>query len=257
MHAERAAFALRHLYVYPRLKIAYTYIPKNACTSFKRTFGHAQGWLADDAPNDHGMRLDHWLTGIAVYPRSEERIVVIRDPFDRILSGYLNRFLMRDDAVSQHAMSTGLADRVRPGATPLDVRFSDFVEYLACTPDHRLNEHWRPQRDFLVGTYTRCIRFEHIAEDTTFLAERNLTLETAQGHATSTNRRDLGSGWGERRARRIRRVRRRLGALPMRENMYDDRLHALVAERYAEDVELFRRGLVGAHEATASVRRTP
>lgn len=257
MHPERAAFALRHLYVYPRLKIAYTYIPKNACTSFKRTFGRAQGWLAEDAPHAHGMRLDRWLTGLAGYPRSEERIVVIRDPFDRILSGYLNRFLMRDDAVAQHAMSTGLADQLGPGSTPPDVRFSDFVEYLARTPNRRLNEHWRPQSDFLVGSYTRYIRFEHIAEDTAFLAERDLTLETARGHATSKNRRDLGPGWGERRARRIRRVRRRSGALPTRENMYDERLYAMVADRYAEDVALFRRGLDGEQALPHAVRRTP
>ena len=256
MYPERAAFALRHLYVYPKLRIAYTYIPKNACTSFKRTFGRAQGWLPDDAPHAHGMTMAWWLSGLGSYPRSDERIVVVRDPFDRILSGYLNRFLMRSDAVAQHAMRTGLADRLGPDSTPPDVRFADFVEYLARTPNRRLNEHWRPQSDFLIGSYTRYLRFEHLAEDTAFLAARGLTLEAARGHATSTNRRDLGPGWGDRRARRLRRVRRRRGALPTRENMYDERLHALVAERYAEDIELHRRGLDAPGPDVAAVRRT-
>lgn len=241
MDLERGAFALRHLYVYPRLSLAYTYIPKNACTSFKRTFGRAQGWLDPSSLAAHDMRFSWWLRGISAYPRTDERIVVVRDPFDRLLSGYLNRFLMRRDAVAQHAWDTGLATMLGPDAVRGDVTFADFVTYLSRTPSRRLNEHWRPQTDFLVGSYTRFIRFEHIPEDTGFLAGRGLTLEQARGHATSTDRRDLGPGWGHRRARRLRRLRRRRGFLPSRESMYDDSLRALVSERYAEDVELYAR----------------
>ena len=165
MHPERSAFALRHLYVYPRLELAYTYIPKNACTSFKRTLGRAQGWLSEDARSAHDMNVRWWLSGLARYSGTEERIVVLRDPFDRILSGYLNRFLMRDDEAAHHAMGTGLAEQLGPDSTTRDVTFADFVEYLSRTPNRSLNEHWRPQSDFLVGSYTRFIRFAHIAED--------------------------------------------------------------------------------------------
>ncbi|HEX6248592.1 MAG TPA: sulfotransferase family 2 domain-containing protein [Nocardioidaceae bacterium] len=241
MDLERTAFALRHLYVYPRLGVAYTYIPKNACTSFKRTLGKAQGRFDDDTPSAHTMRMSWWLRGLAAYPRSEERIAVVRDPWDRLLSGYLNRFLMHTDVVADHAWKHGLSDRLGPGRTRGDVTFADFVEFLAATPNHRLNEHWRPQTDFMIGSYTRLVRFEHIAEDTTFLAGHGLQLEAARGHATSVSRRDLGPGWGHRTARRLRRLRRRRGVLPTRENLYDAHLHALVAERYADDVALFER----------------
>lgn len=241
MDLERSAFALRHLYVYPRLGIAYTYIPKNACTSFKRSFGKAQGWLTGDSPSAHEMTAARWGRGLASYPRADERIVVVRDPFDRLLSGYLNRFLMRHDAVAAHAWRNGLAEGLAPDATRFDVTFADFVEYLSRTPSRKLNEHWRPQSDFLIGSYTRIVRFEHIAEDTAFLAERGVVLEQARGHATSANRRDLGPGWGHRRARRLRRLRRRRGFLPSRDSMYDDHLYALVADRYAADVDLFER----------------
>jgi Sulfotransferase family len=249
MDLERRAFALRHLYVYPRLRLSYTYIPKNACTSFKRTFGRAQGWLAADGPSAHEMTLRWWLSGIVRFPVTEERIVVVRDPFDRVLSGYLNRFLMRADPAADHAMRTGLAKLVGPEGSRDQVTFADFVEYLSTTPSRRLNEHWRPQSDFLLGSYTRMIRFEHLAEDTAFLSRRGLSLAEARGHATSTIRRDLGPGWGYRRARRLRRLRRRQGLLPARENMYDDRLRAMVADRYAGDLALFDRA---AREATIS-----
>lgn len=239
MDLEQSTFALRHLYVYPRLRLAYTYIPKNACTSFKRTLGQGQGWLAPDAPSAHEMDPRRWLSGLVRYPRAEEKIVVLRDPFDRLLSGYLNRFLMRGDPAVDHAMSTGLADVTGPGSTADDVTFSHFVEYLARTPGRRLNEHWRPQSDFLTGSYTRYIRFDHLTEDTGFLTERGLPLQARRGHGTSADRRDLGPGWADRKARRLRRVRKEKGALPERENMFDERLYSLVADRYAQDVELF------------------
>ena len=240
MSLERRAFAARHLYVYPRLRISYTYIPKNACTSLKRTFGRAQDRSGTDTQSAHEVTALWWLTRLARYPAVDERIVVIRDPFDRVLSGYLNRFLMREDRAVGHAMKTGLARLVGPDATPDDVTFADFVEYVARTPNRSLNEHWRPQSDFLIGSYTRVIRFEHLAEDTTFLAKRGLVVDEARGHDTSRIRRDLGPGWGQQKSRRLRRLRKREGVLPIRDNMYDDRLNAMIAERYAEDVDLFQ-----------------
>lgn len=237
---ERRRFALRHFYVYPRLGIAYTFIPKNACTSFKRTFGQAQGWLDADASSTHDMRVSWWLSGLARYRSAAERIVVVRDPWDRLLSGFQNRFLMRDDEVAAHAMRTGLADVVGPDAQPADVTFEAFLKYLAQSPDRVLNEHWRPQSNFLVGSYTRVIRFEHLVEDTQFLTDRGIPLQSARGHGTSALRKDLGPGWGSRPARRLRRLRRREGVLPARASMYDERLTAVVAERFAEDVELWR-----------------
>lgn len=240
MTLERRTFALRHLYVYPRLRLAYTYIPKNACTSFKRTLGRAQGWLGEEVTSPHDMTGRWWLSGLARYAAADERIVVIRDPLDRILSGYLNRFLMPSDAAADHALRTGLAELVGPDSTRDDISFGQFVEYLSRTPSRSLNEHWRPQVDFLVGSYTRRIRFEHLSEDTSFLTARGLPLDAAQGHGTSKLRRDMGPGWGIRKARRLRRLRRREGVLPTRDNMYDDRLRAMITERYAEDVELCR-----------------
>ena len=237
MRLEQRTFAMRHLYVYPQLRLAYTYIPKNACTSFKRTFGCAQGWLSTDASSAHDMTRTHWMQGLFRYGATDERILVIRDPFDRILSGYLNRFLMREDAVADHAMGTGLAELLGQDATRHDTTFTSFVEYLSRTPSRTLNEHWRPQSDFIIGSYTRHIRFEHLAEDTEFLATRGLTLDHARGHSTSTIQRDLAPGWGDRKARALRRLRKRRGILPTRDNMYDARLYARIAERYAEDIE--------------------
>jgi len=238
---ERRAFALRHLYVYPALRLAYTPIPKNASTSFKRTFGSAQGWLAPETSNVHVMKRSWWLSGLARYPHTEDRVVVVRDPYGRALSAYFSKFVGPDQAIAERAMATGLAASLAPGATRDDVTFADFVEYLARTSSRVLDEHWRPQSDFLVGSYTRVVRFEHLDHDTEFLAQRGLALTPSRDRAPSKLQNDLGPGWGERTAGRVRTLRRRRGVLPARENMYDDRLRELVRERFAEDVELFER----------------
>ncbi|MFZ0322934.1 MAG: sulfotransferase family 2 domain-containing protein [Actinomycetes bacterium] len=235
---ERRLFALRHLYVYPRIKIAYTYIPKNACSSFKQTFGEAQGWLTEARGSQHDMTVSWWMSGLRSYRQAEERIVVLRDPWDRLVSGFQNRFLLRDDPVAAHALSHGLAALLGPGKTTDDVTFSDFVHYLASTPNRRLNEHWRPQADFLVGDYTRVIHFETLKRDTRFLRNRDLPLKRMKGHATSTLRTDLGPGWGHRTVAELRALRAEQRVLPSRASMFDDELEELVGRRYAADVSL-------------------
>lgn len=241
MDVEREVHALRHLYVYPKLHIAYTYIPKNACTSMKRTLGKGQGWWSEGGPSVHDMKQRHWLSGLAHYRSTDERIVIIRNPWERLVSAFQNRFLAKNDGPSEHAMRHGLSALLQPGTDRGGVSFADFIDYLSRTPGRRLDGHWRPQTDFLIGGYSRMLRFEHLAEDTAFLAERGLTLERAIGHGTSVYQTDLGHGWGARPASALRRQRRRKGALPTSANMYDERLHALVAERFAADVALFER----------------
>lgn len=238
---QRRWFALRHLYIYPKLGIAYTYIPKNACTSFKKTFGLAQGWLPEGRGGAHEMKVSWWLDGLRTYRRVTEHIVVLRDPWDRLLSGYQNRFLMRHDPTTAHAMRTGLADLLTPSADHTDVTFAQFLQYLAATPDHRLNEHWRPQSNFLIGRYSRVLRFDHLEEDALFLRDRDLDLKRVHGHRTSAFREDIGPGWGHRPAKQIRQLKKEKHILPSRRSMYDPELKDLVAHRFAADVALWER----------------
>jgi len=233
---ERRLFALRHLYVYPRIKIAYTYIPKNACSSFKQTFGVAQGWLPESRGVQHDMQFSWWLSGLRAYRSSDEHIVVLRDPWDRLLSGFQNRFLTRDDPVAAHAMAGGLAEVMGPTATIDDVTFETFLRYLTVTPNRQLNEHWRPQQDFLLGEYSRIIHFETLTRDTRFLRKRGLPLKRLKGHATSALRTDVGPGWGYRTVRELRALRAEQKVLPSRASMYDEALSEIVAERYAGDI---------------------
>jgi hypothetical protein len=241
MDLGRRAFVLRHLYVYPTLRIAYTNIPKNACTSFKQTLGIAEGWWVEKEGSVHDASRRHVKSSLLHLRDVDERIVVIRDPWRRLVSAYQNKFTSRDDAARNHAMGHGLAALLPAGADPLDATFAQFVQYVVRTPDRHLDKHWRPQSDFLLDSYTRWLRFEHLDEDAAFLADRGYPLRTAVGHGSSQLRKDVGPGWGDRPGRALRRLRRKDGALPTTENMYDDSLRALVADRYATDVELFQR----------------
>jgi hypothetical protein len=242
---RRRTFPLRHTYVYRSVGIAYTNIPKNASTSIKQTLGLAEGWWREGEGSVHEATRRHAASSWLHLREVDERMVVVRDPWSRLVSAYQDKFTARDDTVRTHAMTSGLATLLPDNADPLDTTFEQFVQYLARTPDRRLNAHWRPQSNFLLGEYTRWLRFEHLVADAAFLAERGCPLRQASGHGTTSRRRDLGEGWGQRPARALRRLRRREGVLPTRENMYDEHLTELVAQRYAEDVDLFRR-LAGA-----------
>lgn len=239
MSLEQRAFALRHLFVYPSVRISYTYIPKNASTSMKQTLGQAQGWWTEAHSSVHGVSRVHWLSGLVRYPATHERIVIIRDPWDRLISAYQNRFVGRDKAASEQALRDGLATQLPKDADRMQVSFAQFLEYLARTPDRRLNEHWRPQTSFLIGNYTRMMRFERLQQDAEFLTERGLSLRTATGHGTGSLRQDLGPGWGYKPASALRKLKRRRRVLPSRASMFDDQLSELVADRFATDIELF------------------
>lgn len=239
VNLEQRTFALRHLYVYPSVRISYTYIPKNASTSMKQTLGQAQGWWSEGDSSVHEVNRVHWLGGLIRYPRTHERIVIIRDPWDRLISAFQNRFVGRDKAASEQALRDGLATQLPKDADRMHVSFAQFLEYLARTPDRRLNEHWRPQTSFLIGNYTQMMRFEHLQQDADFLTERGLKLRTATGHGTGSLRQDLGPGWGYRPASALRKLKRRRRVLPSRASMFDDPLAELVSDRFAADIELF------------------
>jgi hypothetical protein len=140
---------------YERLNLSYTYIPKNACGYLKFNFGMANGTMntSVDVHAESEKRLTHsW------YPHlMATKIIVLRNPFQRTISAFLNKISrqtlepparqvcalifknqrrMNDKEVDQH-----LESGVRPS-------FAEFVTFLGYTPDKDLDCHWRSQCTF-------------------------------------------------------------------------------------------------------------
>jgi len=168
--------------VNPRHKFLYIWIPKVAGTSMKTWFLSTLG--VDRHSEDGGVHLyidDHY--GLAARDsgearrllRSYPRMVVVRNPWTRIASAYLDKFVrepvnMQNIPVIDFIHSKRGKKVVHSGtfrwetmgtSTDLSVdpsidydegiSFQEFVSYLCETPDSELDVHWKPQHLFLGG----------------------------------------------------------------------------------------------------------
>ena len=123
--------------------VGYCYIRKNACSAFKRLIAETS-----PHPREPGkitltfLGRYHYLD----YARAatcRHVIFVIRDPLERIVSGYLNQVVMR-----LHEPYPVLADSIEAvtGRTRGELSFKDFIDrYLETRDFTAINVHYTPQ----------------------------------------------------------------------------------------------------------------
>jgi hypothetical protein len=135
--------------------IAYTYIRKNACSTFKTYLTRCAGVsdIADPEVRKLRVNMDR------VKPeRVKHSIFVYRDPFERIVSGFLNKFVVNRASL--------VLDNYRKitGADPFDASFMDFLSYLE-TGAGEVDSHFWPQKAHLAEfTYTHPIHISRVTE---------------------------------------------------------------------------------------------
>ncbi|XP_006895260.1 PREDICTED: carbohydrate sulfotransferase 13 [Elephantulus edwardii] len=182
---------LRHVLVDDAHGLLYCYVPKVACTNWKRVLltlsgragsdpqaipaheAHAPGRLpslADFSPAEVNRRLRAYLT-----------FLFVREPFERLASAYRNKFTQPYHAAFQRRFGTQIVRRLRPGARPdalaggHDVSFAEFLAYLLDPRTRRqepFNEHWERAHALChpcLLRYDVVGKFETLAEDAAFI----------------------------------------------------------------------------------------
>nr|XP_004671733.1 carbohydrate sulfotransferase 13 [Jaculus jaculus] len=182
---------LRHVLVDDAHELLYCYVPKVACTNWKRVLlalggrargdpraipaheAHAPGLLrslADFDPAEINRRLRNYLA-----------FLFVREPFERLASAYRNKFARPYSAAFQRRYGTRIVRRLRPHADPEalarghDVRFAEFLSYLLDPRTRRLepfNEHWERAHALCHPCrlrYDVVGKFETLAEDAAFV----------------------------------------------------------------------------------------
>ncbi|XP_017774694.1 PREDICTED: carbohydrate sulfotransferase 11 isoform X1 [Nicrophorus vespilloides] len=181
--------SLNHILVDHRHKFLYCYVPKVACTNWKRvlmvltgksnatdlvgisaSLAHSDGALEKltDLPSEEALSVLNNYTSF----------MMVRHPFERLLSAYRNK--LEDDKASaryfqgifgRHIIKNyrkdPKAEDIRTGA---NVTFKEFVQYLIAegVDDDTANEHWRSM-DRLCRpcqlNYTFIGKYDTFAED--------------------------------------------------------------------------------------------
>ncbi|XP_028824358.1 carbohydrate sulfotransferase 11-like [Denticeps clupeoides] len=153
---------LRHLIVDDEHGLLYCYVPKVACTNWKRVMmvltggGRYQEPLAIPANEAH---VPSHLRSLADFSASEIhrrlrsylKFVFVRDPFERLVSAYRNKFTRSYNSAFHRRYGTEIVRQHRRHPAPEalrrghDVSFAEFLYYLVDPRTRRqgpFNEHW-------------------------------------------------------------------------------------------------------------------
>lgn len=154
---------LKHVIVDDQHGLLYCYVPKVACTNWKRVLMVLTGAAgphrdplsipANEAHVSGNLRtLSEYSTSqINQRLRSYLKFVFVREPFERLVSAYRNKFTRSYNTAFHKRYGTKIIRRHRPNpqAEALergdDVSFEEFVYYLvdpATQREEPFNEHW-------------------------------------------------------------------------------------------------------------------
>ncbi|KAM6987125.1 carbohydrate sulfotransferase 11 isoform 2-T2 [Aplochiton taeniatus] len=154
---------LKHLVVDEEHELIYCYVPKVACTNWKRVMMvlTGRGKYSDpmDIPSNEAhipsnlKTLNQYsITEINHRLKSYLKFLFVREPFERLVSAYRNKFTLKYNSSFHKRFGTRIVRRYRKNATQealangADVKFREFAEYLvdpATLRDGPLNEHWQ------------------------------------------------------------------------------------------------------------------
>jgi hypothetical protein len=232
------AYALRLF----RQNAIYTFIPKNACSTMRLTLAIENGCIRDDA--EHRWIHANNTTFRAQLPdlmTSDYTFVILRDPFKRIVSCFLDK-VMRKDPPVEH-MTKFLADR----NIPIDeISFTEFLEFLATDGMLTADEHWHPQAGFLIyEDYDEYFSLENFPHAVSVLESR-LGIRVADSRSLIPHGRDylkeidVGSDLSRTPMSEFRRMRAE-GLTPALRNLFSDECVELVRRLYKSDIDEYER----------------
>ncbi|XP_037659410.1 carbohydrate sulfotransferase 13 isoform X2 [Choloepus didactylus] len=182
---------LRHVLVDDTHGLLYCYVPKVACTNWKRVLLALSGRARGDprAIPAHEAHAPGRLPSLADFSRAEINwrlraylaFLFVREPFERLASAYRNKFTRPYNAAFHRRYGTRIVRRLRPHARPEalarghDVRFAEFLAYLLDPRTRReepFNEHWERAHALCHPCrlrYDVVGKFETLAEDAAFV----------------------------------------------------------------------------------------
>ncbi|NXU69993.1 CHSTB sulfotransferase, partial [Horornis vulcanius] len=185
---------LRHLVVDDTHGLLYCYVPKVACTNWKRVMMVLTGQGKYQDPLEipaHEAHIPSNLRTLSEYSvpeinyrlRSYLKFVFVREPFERLVSAYRNKFTLSYNTAFHKRYGTRIIRRHRqePSRRALergdDVRFEEFVYYLLdprTQQEEPFNEHWERVHSLChpcIIHYDVVGKYETLAEDANYILQ--------------------------------------------------------------------------------------
>ncbi|KPP58914.1 Carbohydrate sulfotransferase D4ST1-like [Scleropages formosus] len=171
---------LQHILVNDRHRFLYCYVPKVACSNWKRVLKVLSGALQSV---DVNVKMDHKSDLVFLADLEPEQIqhrlqhyfkfLFVREPMERLLSAYRNKF--GEIEAYQRRYGVEIVKRYRKNVGRVagdDVTFTEFVRYLVDEDTEHMNEHWMPVYNLCqpcVVSYDFVGSYEHLQRDATYV----------------------------------------------------------------------------------------
>ncbi len=238
----RHGFAARFAWSVYSSDAMYSIIPKNACSSLRFSIAIENGCIR--GAEDYlwlGANFETFNPTLRELARAAYTFVVLRDPFARLASCFLDKFVAKKPPLWEYLTLTG---RLQKHAGALC--FAEFVAGLKEAGVLRGNIHWRPQADFLVyEDYDDVFAVERFADAVPVIERRagfkvidtrRITDHGIDSLALLPDDRDFSSCTIDRLAEL-----RQGGEVPHPKSLYASESVALVRSLYAEDLGLYAK----------------
>ncbi|NES78912.1 MULTISPECIES: tetratricopeptide repeat protein [unclassified Okeania] len=240
-----------------KLKIIYCPIPKNACTMFNTIMvehsDYAQQYKesSQDIHEYIGrLEVEMRLTDPSYMQNPDYfKFVILRNPFKRLVSAYLNLIVKRAKPIS-FAYKLVMDVYRDLGMEPdiyKSITFSQFINYLANTDNDRLNAHWRPQYTFLclgrfqfdyIGQFENLNR---VKKDLNQKSQLKIPENIFEYKRTNYSNYKFENKLHKKHPDELIKLIKKVGGFPKYEVFYTPELEVMVREKYAEDIKIYER----------------
>lgn len=238
-------FALRFSMYCSNANIMTTFIPKNACTSLRYSFAQNNGYIT--APSDinwiHSNN-DSMMPTISEIQNSAYSFIILRNPFDRILSFFLDKFI--NSSSDKNDKSYGdTFQKFDKNCSGKCFTFKEFINNLWMEPHLIFTDiHTKPQSSFLlIENYTEYYKLEEFnilsnklrSEFSFELTDtRDFTLHTL----VDIERKSSGYT-GNISLEELSIMKNNKKHLPMQNNFFDEEDSFKVSALYLQDIILY------------------
>ncbi|KAL8618749.1 hypothetical protein ACOMHN_015159 [Nucella lapillus] len=135
---------------------AYCILPKVGCTFWKNVFRYLHGDTGGNYPSPfhipriythngpmRSMRIYH-SRAQAKFLKDQFRFMFVREPYSRLFSAYVDKFLLPDFWTSVGRHIAKLRANKANLACGRDISFREFLDYVVNHRPAQLNNHWKP-----------------------------------------------------------------------------------------------------------------
>ncbi|XP_061153732.1 carbohydrate sulfotransferase 14 [Syngnathus typhle] len=178
---------LQHVLVNDEYRFLYCYVPKVACSNWKRVLKVLGGTLENvdvkikmDHRNDLTFLSSFKPEGIRYRLQHYFKFMFVREPMERLLSAYRNKLGEIESFQRKYGVEIVKRYRKSPSGKSSqsagdDVTFAEFVRYLLDEDVERMNDHWMPMYNLcqpcalhydFIGSY------EHLTRDADYVLRR-------------------------------------------------------------------------------------